>query len=188
MHQRDPLLQASSRSTRPVLFCRPRPSSLSRLLQTAIQLQARRDSNPQPPVLETGALPIELRTYAPQPPHGRGRNRTADTAIFSRVLYHLSYPAAPLASRRRPRKTRAAVPRGREEVKAPDARYSDLPPALAGQDDHASASVARSASLPARLALKCARTRGSGRRTCIVSSRPCGPRLAPGRRSSGGGS
>src|SRR5690606_5688293 len=26
--------------------------------------QARRDSNPQPPVLETGALPIELRTYA----------------------------------------------------------------------------------------------------------------------------
>ena len=25
--------------------------------------QARRESNPQPPVLETGALPIELRTY-----------------------------------------------------------------------------------------------------------------------------
>src|SRR3982750_4042581 len=26
--------------------------------------QARRESNPQPPVLETGALPIELRTYS----------------------------------------------------------------------------------------------------------------------------
>jgi hypothetical protein len=30
-------------------------------------LQARRESNPQPPVLETGALPIELRTYCPKP-------------------------------------------------------------------------------------------------------------------------
>jgi hypothetical protein len=29
--------------------------------------QARRDSNPQPPVLETGALPIELRTFTPWP-------------------------------------------------------------------------------------------------------------------------
>jgi hypothetical protein len=27
--------------------------------------QVRRDSNPQPPVLETGALPIELLTYVP---------------------------------------------------------------------------------------------------------------------------
>ena len=25
--------------------------------------------------------------------HGQGRNRTADTAVFSRVLYHLSYLA-----------------------------------------------------------------------------------------------
>jgi len=62
--------------------------------------QARRDSNPQPPVLETGALPIELRTSAraSQRPlvslfHGQGRNRTADTTIFSRVLYQLSYLA-----------------------------------------------------------------------------------------------
>ena len=31
-----------------------------RVLRTA---QARRESNPQPPVLETGALPIELRTF-----------------------------------------------------------------------------------------------------------------------------
>ena len=29
---------------------------------TVTQKQARRESNPQPPVLETGALPIELRT------------------------------------------------------------------------------------------------------------------------------
>ena len=64
-------------------------------------VQARRDSNPQPPVLETGALPVELRTPAHTPGHppagepvdGQGRNRTADTAIFSRVLYQLSYLA-----------------------------------------------------------------------------------------------
>ena len=60
--------------------------------------QARRESNPQPPVLETGALPIELRTYqsaaAPSVlPSGQGRSRTADTTIFSRVLYQLSYLA-----------------------------------------------------------------------------------------------
>src|SRR5688572_26741665 len=59
--------------------------------------QARRDSNPQPPVLETGALPIELRTFA----SGQGRNRTADTTIFSRVLYQLSYLAVgPVVSNR----------------------------------------------------------------------------------------
>jgi hypothetical protein len=51
--------------------------------------QARRDSNPQPPVLETGALPVELRTF-----YGQGRSRTADTTIFSRVLYQLSYLAS----------------------------------------------------------------------------------------------
>ena len=65
----------------------------------AISAQARRDSNPQPPVLETGALPVELRTsdlfplrHAPTA-NGQGRSRTADTAVFSRVLYHLSYLA-----------------------------------------------------------------------------------------------
>ena len=66
--------------------------------------QARRDSNPQPPVLETGALPVELRTSdiqrlpsircTPlQSYSGQGRNRTTDTTIFSRVLYQLSYLA-----------------------------------------------------------------------------------------------
>ncbi len=64
-----------------------------------VHQQARRDSNPQPPVLETGALPVELRTYVTLTTHyspsfsGQGRNRTADTAIFSRVLYQLSYLA-----------------------------------------------------------------------------------------------
>ena len=33
-------------------------------IRSSYRLQARRDSNPQPPVLETGALPIELRTYS----------------------------------------------------------------------------------------------------------------------------
>ena len=66
--------------------------------------QARRDSNPQPPVLETGALPVELRTSdiqsgatysasTTQSFSGQGRNRTTDTTIFSRVLYQLSYLA-----------------------------------------------------------------------------------------------
>ena len=61
--------------------------------------QARRDSNPQPPVLETGALPVELRTSdvhrsGPRQSYsGQGRNRTTDTTIFSRVLYQLSYLA-----------------------------------------------------------------------------------------------
>ena len=65
----------------------------------AISAQARRDSNPQPPVLETGALPIELRTsidvpFRPKPKaYGQGQSRTADTTVFSRVLYHLSYLA-----------------------------------------------------------------------------------------------
>ncbi len=63
--------------------------------------QARRESNPQPPVLETGALPIELLTYTSQ--GGQGGNRTPDTTIFSRVLYQLSYlapaPAPPTKSR-----------------------------------------------------------------------------------------
>ena len=63
--------------------------------------QVRRESNPQPPVLETGALPIELLTYDPQ--GGQGGNRTPDTTIFSRVLYQLSYlapqPAPPTKSR-----------------------------------------------------------------------------------------
>ena len=66
--------------------------------------QARRDSNPQPPVLETGALPVELRTSdelrlgilsarSCRFFSGQGRNRTTDTTIFSRVLYQLSYLA-----------------------------------------------------------------------------------------------
>ena len=58
---------------------------------------ARQDSNLQPPVLETGALPIELRASGsgvrPVLPNGQGQNRTADTTIFSRVLYQLSYLA-----------------------------------------------------------------------------------------------
>ena len=37
----------------------PQPAARSPQL---LSKQARRESNPQPPVLETGALPIELRT------------------------------------------------------------------------------------------------------------------------------
>ena len=38
--------------------------SLERLSRLSINLQAWRDSNPQLPVLETGALPIELQAYS----------------------------------------------------------------------------------------------------------------------------
>jgi hypothetical protein len=60
-----------------------------------VPLHVRRESNPQPPVLETGALPIELRTSSTS---GQGRSRTADTTIFSRVLYQLSYLAVPTST------------------------------------------------------------------------------------------
>ena len=61
-------------------------------------VHVRRDSNPQPPVLETGALPLELRTSGTAhcqraQQSGQGQNRTVDTTIFSRVLYQLSYLA-----------------------------------------------------------------------------------------------
>jgi hypothetical protein len=37
-------------------------------------------------------VPIESREF-PKTFGGRGQNRTADTTIFSRMLYQLSYPA-----------------------------------------------------------------------------------------------
>jgi hypothetical protein len=67
--------------------------------------QGRRESNPQPPVLETGALPIELLPYDSRLLGGQGGSRTPDTTIFSRVLYQLSYlallPQQKAARRRR---------------------------------------------------------------------------------------
>ena len=86
----------------PVFWLRtrcPRPLDDGGLYQTeSFNEHARQDSNLQPPVLETGALPIELRASVPASdpvlPHGQGQNRTADTTIFSRVLYQLSYLAA----------------------------------------------------------------------------------------------
>ena len=54
---------------------RPQVSSVS----GRRSLQGRRDSNPQPPVLETGALPIELL------PSGRGRAGAQDSPRPTRV-------------------------------------------------------------------------------------------------------
>ena len=99
-------------------------------------LQARRDSNPQPPVLETGALPVELRTsciprlFLALPAgfgghHGQGRNRTADTMIFSHVLYQLSY----LAQTKNPPEPGR---HGREDREEGRSTGSPLPPAFAG--------------------------------------------------------
>jgi hypothetical protein len=45
---------------------------------------------PTPRVLETLVLPLN---YAPTLHGGSGRNRTADTRIFSPLLYQLSYRA-----------------------------------------------------------------------------------------------
>ena len=68
----------------------------------------RRDSNPRPSPWQGDALPTEpLPPARFRPPNGgaESQNRTGDTAIFSRVLYQLSYlgPMAnqALAARRR---------------------------------------------------------------------------------------
>ncbi len=51
----------------------------------------REDLNPQPTDYKSVALPVELQR---QMEHGgSGRNRTADTRIFSPLLYRLSYRA-----------------------------------------------------------------------------------------------
>ena len=51
--------QSQSRFAIAPFSVRPTDESID---SEALRLQARRESNPQPPVLETGALPIELRT------------------------------------------------------------------------------------------------------------------------------
>ena len=49
--------------------------------------QVRRDSNPQPPVLETGALPIELLTYFQPPPRYLSLHAPCyDLRVLSRFL------------------------------------------------------------------------------------------------------
>src|SRR5215218_4169844 len=68
-----PLHQSSANGIRTRVWALrgPRPSPLDDsakrpAISTSAQ-QARQESNLQPPVLETGALPIELRTSAPLP-------------------------------------------------------------------------------------------------------------------------
>ncbi len=50
------------------------------------------DLNPQPTDYKSVALPIELSRLVKKK-YGSGRNRTADTRIFSPLLYRLSYRA-----------------------------------------------------------------------------------------------
>ncbi len=64
-------------------------------LATSLPLQKREcrreDLNPQPTDYKSVALPIELHRHVKN--GGSGRNRTADTRIFSPLLYRLSYRA-----------------------------------------------------------------------------------------------
>ncbi len=55
----------------------------------------REDLNPQPTDYKSVALPIELHRHITNShlKGGSGRNRTADTRIFSPLLYRLSYRA-----------------------------------------------------------------------------------------------
>jgi hypothetical protein len=62
---------------------------VSHFATTATQLAGAVGIEPTPKVLETFVLPLN---YAPVY-GGSGRNRTADTRIFSPLLYQLSYRA-----------------------------------------------------------------------------------------------
>ena len=85
----------------------------------------RRDSNPRPSPWQGDALPTEPLPLDVRPPSkggAEGQDRTGDTAIFSRVLYRLSYlgsmvnlAGCPSAERRIPRAFRR-VPRGRPSL------------------------------------------------------------------------
>src|SRR5207247_7228334 len=61
------------RSRQPSAGVRPSPALASSVGSCCSLLQARRDSNPQPPVLETGALPVELRAFGAGPPRSGPR-------------------------------------------------------------------------------------------------------------------
>ncbi len=56
-------------------------------------MHVRRESNPQPAVLETAALPIKLLTYHINTSKTRADNRTRTDDLFltKEVLYQLSY-------------------------------------------------------------------------------------------------
>ena len=75
--------------------------------------QARRVSNPQPPVLETGALPIELLAYLfPDADKGRGmRGEGRKCTTSSRVFSSLTPLPAPLLSEVLRQLLRLLVPR-----------------------------------------------------------------------------
>src|SRR6476661_11204172 len=72
--RRDVAGGAARRST-PDAFWRRSAFSCARFICRfmLLPLQARRDSNPQPPVLETGALPVELRAFGAGPPRSGPR-------------------------------------------------------------------------------------------------------------------
>src|SRR5207247_11155992 len=80
-HQRDrhvhlDLVDHSRRSSSVTLVCPHRPAT-----PAAVGWQARRESNPQPAVLETAALPIELLAYSSG---GRKYKPTFARLIFRR--------------------------------------------------------------------------------------------------------
>ena len=105
----------------------PRPDACVPLLQ------ARRDSNPQPPVLETGALPIELRTS--KQPSSRLVDRDTWPGAESNCRHHdfqsCALPTELPGRRKKPARSLSGRGRGVSSESA-DPTGSPLPPASAG--------------------------------------------------------
>src|ERR671931_938379 len=73
----------------------------ARIIRRAKKWSGRRDSNPRPSPWQGDALPTEplpLDVATTRAGGAESQNRTGDTAIFSRVLYQLSY-LGPMANR-----------------------------------------------------------------------------------------
>jgi hypothetical protein len=114
--------------------------------------------------------------------HGQGRDRTADTTIFSRVLYQLSYLASVLpgrATKPPPNEKPARLRRRGLAGDGPDAGTRQPAPASPG--------VEASESAPVRRAPANDRVREVERSESCISGAPCGSPASARIQNSGGG-